>query len=127
MFSEVKKISERLDILVNNAGISGLEGRNDADQIIALRLAQADEMARGGPISTFLDGTLNTTDAGWRRMLAMAGAAGIPVPAHASALAYFDSYRSERLPQNLTQAQRDAFGAHTYVRIDRAGRTHSDW
>ena len=69
MFTEVKKISERLDILVNNAGISGLEGRNDAEEIIALRLAQADEMARGGPISTFLDGTVNTTDAGWRRML----------------------------------------------------------
>jgi 3-oxoacyl-[acyl-carrier protein] reductase len=69
MFTEVKKISERLDILVNNAGISGLEGRDDANQIIALRLAQADEMARGGPISTFLDGTVNTTDAGWRRML----------------------------------------------------------
>jgi 3-oxoacyl-[acyl-carrier protein] reductase len=69
MFNEMKKISPRLDILVNNAGISGLEGRNDADQIIALRLAQAEEMARGGPVSTFLDGTVNTTDAGWRRML----------------------------------------------------------
>ena len=58
----------RLDILVNNAGISGLEGRNDADQIIALRLKQAEEIARGGPVETFLDGTVSTTDAGWRRM-----------------------------------------------------------
>ena len=69
MFEEVARLTSRLDILVNNAGISGLEGRNDADQIIALRLRQADEIARGGPISTFLDGTVNTTDAGWRRML----------------------------------------------------------
>ncbi len=68
MFAEVRKISPRLDILVNNAGISGLEGRNDADQIIALRIKQADEIIRGGPVETFLDGTVNTTDAGWRRM-----------------------------------------------------------
>ena len=52
---------------------------------------------------------------------------GHPVPAHASALAYFDSYRTARLPQNLTQAQRDAFGAHTYERIDRPGTQHSTW
>ena len=69
MFEEVKKLEPRLDILVNNAGISGLEGRNDADQIIALRLKQAEEIARGGPVETFLDATVSTTDAGWRRML----------------------------------------------------------
>jgi 3-oxoacyl-[acyl-carrier protein] reductase len=69
MFEEVKRLVPRLDILVNNAGISGLEGRNDADQIIALRLKQAEEIARGGPVETFLDGTVNTTDSGWRRML----------------------------------------------------------
>jgi 6-phosphogluconate dehydrogenase len=63
----------------------------------------------------------------WRRSIARAASAGIAIPAHASALAYFDSYRSERLPQNLTQAQRDAFGAHTYERIDRAGAVHSEW
>jgi len=71
MFGEVAKLSPRLDILVNNAGISGLEGRNDADAIIALRLKQADEIAGGGPVTTFLDGTVNTSDAGWRRMLAV--------------------------------------------------------
>jgi 3-oxoacyl-[acyl-carrier protein] reductase len=68
MFEEVRKLTPRLDILVNNAGISGLEGRNDADQIIALRIKQADEIARGGPVETFLDGTVLTTDAHWRRM-----------------------------------------------------------
>jgi 6-phosphogluconate dehydrogenase len=64
---------------------------------------------------------------GWRRTTARAAVAGLPLPAHSSALAYFDSYRSARLPQNLTQAQRDAFGAHTYERVDRPGAVHSDW
>ena len=49
------------------------------------------------------------------------------MPCHAAALSYFDTYRSPRLPQNLTQAQRDAFGAHTYERIDRSGPQHSTW
>jgi 6-phosphogluconate dehydrogenase len=70
---------------------------------------------------------LMASQAAWRRTLSRAVAAGVPAPAHASALAYFDSYRSPRLPQNLTQAQRDAFGAHTYERIDQAGRHHSEW
>ena len=52
---------------------------------------------------------------------------GIPTPAFAAALAYYDGYRSERLPANLLQAQRDYFGAHTYHRIDREGVFHSDW
>lgn len=69
MFAEVRRLAPRLDILVNNAGISGLEGRNDVDQIIGQRLKQADEIARGGPVETFIDGTVHTTDAGWRRML----------------------------------------------------------
>ena len=53
--------------------------------------------------------------------------AGIPMLAHTTALGYFDSYRTARLPQSLTQAQRDAFGAHTYERIDRPGAVHSEW
>ena len=56
-----------------------------------------------------------------------ARAAGIPVPALSSSLAYYDAYRSARLPANLTQAQRDFFGAHTYRRIDRDGVFHTDW
>jgi 6-phosphogluconate dehydrogenase len=64
---------------------------------------------------------------GWRRTVARTAASGIPMPAHASALAYFDSYRTARLPQSLTQAQRDAFGAHTYERTDRPGAVHSEW
>ena len=66
---------------------------------------------------------------GWRRTVEMATAHGIPMPAMSASLAYFDSYRTAVLPQNLTQAQRDLFGAHTYQRIDRpdAGFVHSDW
>jgi 6-phosphogluconate dehydrogenase len=52
---------------------------------------------------------------------------GIPTPASSAALAYFDGYRSERLPANLLQAQRDYFGAHTYNRVDKEGIFHSDW
>jgi 6-phosphogluconate dehydrogenase len=64
---------------------------------------------------------------GWRRVVAAATAAGMAVPALSASLAYFDSYRSARLPQNLTQAQRDAFGAHKYERVERPGFIHSDW
>ena len=64
---------------------------------------------------------------GWRRLVAVAAERGVPIPAFSSALSYFDSYRSERLPANLIQAQRDYFGAHTYQRVDRPGTFHSDW
>jgi 6-phosphogluconate dehydrogenase len=64
----------------------------------------------------------------WRRAVALAQGFGIPVPAFAASLAYFDSYRTARLPQNVTQAQRDAFGAHTYERTDRLGTAiHTEW
>jgi len=52
---------------------------------------------------------------------------GVPMPALNAALSYFDAYRSERLPSNLTQAQRDYFGAHTYERIDEPGAFHTEW
>jgi 6-phosphogluconate dehydrogenase len=64
---------------------------------------------------------------GWRRVVSAAAAAGIPVPALSASLAYFDSYRTPRLPQNLTQAQRDAFGAHKYERVERPGFVHFEW
>jgi 6-phosphogluconate dehydrogenase len=65
----------------------------------------------------------------WRRVACFAANSGIPVPVMSACLNYFDSYRTERLPQNLIQAQRDAFGAHTYERVDRPawGFVHSDW
>jgi 6-phosphogluconate dehydrogenase len=64
---------------------------------------------------------------GWRRVVAASAAAGIPVPAIGASLAYFDSYRTARLPQNLTQAQRDAFGAHKFERVERPGFVHAEW
>ena len=72
---------------------------------------------------------LSEAEPGWRRTVVAATAAGIPVPATSASLAYFDSYRTARLPQNLTQAQRDYFGAHTYQRVDRAEAAfvHTDW
>jgi len=63
----------------------------------------------------------------WRNVVTTAVRLGIPTPAFSSALAYYDGYRSERLPANLLQAQRDYFGAHTYQRTDREGVFHSDW
>jgi 6-phosphogluconate dehydrogenase len=65
----------------------------------------------------------------WRRMVASAVQLGIPAPALASALSFYDGYRRERLPANLTQAQRDYFGAHTYERVDRPRGQffHTNW
>jgi 6-phosphogluconate dehydrogenase len=72
---------------------------------------------------------IRKTEQSWRKLIATAVRMGIPVPALSASLSYFDSYRSAQLPQNLTQAQRDYFGAHTYHRTDRpnAGAIHSDW
>jgi len=66
---------------------------------------------------------------GWRNVVSQAVCNGIPVPAFASALAYFDAFRTERLPANLLQAQRDYFGAHTYERLDkpRGEFFHTNW
>ncbi|WP_227982013.1 NADP-dependent phosphogluconate dehydrogenase [Nocardia spumae] len=63
----------------------------------------------------------------WRRVIATATMLGIPVPAFASSLSYYDALRAERLPAALTQAQRDFFGAHTYERVDAAGKFHTLW
>jgi 6-phosphogluconate dehydrogenase len=69
------------------------------------------------------------TQESWRRCTAFAQTSGIPVPAFSASLAYFDSYRTASLPQNLTQAQRDFFGAHTYERVDqpRGKFFHTNW
>lgn len=64
---------------------------------------------------------------GTRLVLSTAAANGIAIPAHAAALSYFDAFRSERMPLNVVQAQRDFFGAHTYERIDKEGVFHTQW
>jgi 6-phosphogluconate dehydrogenase len=63
----------------------------------------------------------------WRVAVSTAIKHGVAVPAFSASLAYFDSYRSARLPSNLLQAQRDFFGAHTYERIDKPGVFHTEW
>ena len=72
---------------------------------------------------------IRTSQKGWRNVIATAVKKGIPVPAFATALNFYDSYRSERLPANLLQAQRDYFGAHTYERVDkpRGEFFHTNW
>jgi 6-phosphogluconate dehydrogenase len=66
---------------------------------------------------------------GWRKAIQLAIELGIPTPAFSSALAFYDGYRTETLPANLLQAQRDYFGAHTYERVDqpRGKFFHTDW
>lgn len=73
--------------------------------------------------------TILTKESAWRLVVQAAAQLGIAVPAFSASLSYFDSYRRDRLPQNLTQAQRDYFGAHTYERIDKpAGEFfHTEW
>jgi 6-phosphogluconate dehydrogenase len=65
--------------------------------------------------------------ASWRRIVADAALAGIPTPAFASSLSYFDALRRDRLPAALIQGLRDNFGAHTYQRVDREGSFHTLW
>ena len=70
---------------------------------------------------------INTRQESWRFVIKCAIEMGIPMPAMSASLAYYDSYRSERLPANLIQAQRDFFGAHTFERTDKQGTFHADW
>ena len=74
----------------------------------------------------FTDIIKNTQD-NWRVAVSAAVEYGVAVPAFSASLAYFDSYRSARLPSNLLQAQRDFFGAHTYERVDKPGVFHTEW
>ena len=70
---------------------------------------------------------IQARQAAWRAVIQTAVGSGIPVPGLAASLAYFDAYRTGRLPANLTQAQRDFFGSHTYRRIDKDGVFHTEW
>ena len=70
---------------------------------------------------------IESSQSDWRFVVQTAISLGIPVPALSGSLSYYDAYRSATLPANLTQAQRDYFGAHTYRRTDRDGVFHTDW
>jgi 6-phosphogluconate dehydrogenase len=80
-------------------------------------------------LDPFFKETIEAAQDGWRRVCAAAIVNGVPAPAFTTALSYFDGYRSERLPANLLQAQRDYFGAHTYERVDRPRGEffHTNW
>jgi len=80
-------------------------------------------------LDDYFTNKIDQTQSAWRDVIAVAVNNGIPVPAFSSALAYYDSYRAERLPANLLQAQRDYFGAHSYERVDQPqGKFfHSQW
>jgi 6-phosphogluconate dehydrogenase len=80
-------------------------------------------------LDPFFENAIGNAQPAWRRVVATAAKLGIPMPAISAALAYYDGYRSERLPANLLQAQRDFFGAHTYERVDkpRGEFFHTNW
>lgn len=78
-------------------------------------------------LAPFFRDAINSRQATWRHVLETAIRLGIPTPAMSASLAYYDAYRSARLPANLIQAQRDYFGAHTYQRIDKEGIFHTGW
>ena len=80
-------------------------------------------------LDPFFKNAVETSQAAWRRVIVASVNLGIPMPAISSALAFYDGYRSERLPANLLQAQRDYFGAHTYERVDKARGEffHTNW
>jgi 6-phosphogluconate dehydrogenase len=80
-------------------------------------------------LDPFFRKAIKDSQRSWRKIVSLAARKGIPVPAFSTALAFYDSYRSERLPANLLQAQRDYFGAHTYERLDqpRGQFFHTNW
>jgi len=80
-------------------------------------------------LDNFFSGVLNQYEASWRHAIIHAIGFGVPTPAFSTALAFYDGYRTERLPANLLQAQRDFFGAHTYERVDqpRSQFFHTNW
>jgi 6-phosphogluconate dehydrogenase len=80
-------------------------------------------------LDPFFTNALKKAQDGWRRTIALGATLGIPTPTFSNALAFYDSYRSARLPANLLQAQRDYFGAHTYERVDKPRKEffHTNW
>ncbi|WP_340017738.1 NADP-dependent phosphogluconate dehydrogenase [Paenibacillus sp. FSL H3-0457] len=78
-------------------------------------------------LDPYFQNIIESYQGAWREVVAAAVKQGVPVPGFSSALSYYDSYRTERLPANLLQAQRDYFGAHTFQRVDKEGSFHFQW
>ncbi|XP_030760208.1 6-phosphogluconate dehydrogenase, decarboxylating [Sitophilus oryzae] len=88
----------------------------------------ADKNLRSLLLAPFFIDAINKAQSGWRNVVSTAVTLGIPTPALSTALAFYDGYRSERLPANLLQAQRDYFGAHTYELLGQEGKfVHTNW
>ena len=129
----MRTMSERQRWQLDLAGIAGIW--RGGCIIRARFLKHITEAYRANPaldnlmLAPFFQQVLNRSQMAWRQVVAQAVTAGIPVPAFSASLAYYDSLRTERLPANLLQAQRDFFGAHSYERVDRpAGQWfHTDW
>ena len=75
----------------------------------------------------YFAGEIGKSVESWRRIVSFSALTGVPIPAFASSLAYYDGVRAAELPANLIQGQRDFFGAHTYKRVDREGTFHTLW
>ena len=75
----------------------------------------------------YFKNAIENAEKSWRNVVAQAAINGLPTPAFASSLSYFDGLRSKRLPAALIQGQRDYFGAHTYQRVDQPGAFHTLW
>ena len=79
-------------------------------------------------VFNYFQNAIHKCQAGWRNVVSTAVKLGIPTPCFSTALAFYDGYRSNRLPANLIQAQRDYFGAHTYELLDAPGKfIHTNW
>jgi 6-phosphogluconate dehydrogenase len=88
---------------------------------------QADASAPNLLLHQFFREAVKQAEPSWRKMVALAVENGVPTPAFSSALAYYDGMRRARGPANLLQGLRDYFGAHTYARLDRPGKFHTQW
>lgn len=87
----------------------------------------ADASAPNLLLHQFFRDAVKKAEPNWRKMAALAVECGVPIPAFSSALAYYDGMRRARGPANLLQGLRDYFGAHTYARLDRPGKFHTQW
>ncbi len=132
-FDLIKTVSEKFDWNINSADAariwrSGCIIRSGFLDEIA-KAFESGEANESLMFSSYYVYNIKRCVPSLRKVVAVAASCGVPVPALASALSYFDSFRTERLPANLLQAQRDYFGAHTYERIDQPeGRFfHTDW
>ena len=132
-FQLMRAVSEENDWELNYGGIALMWRGGCIIRSVFLQNIR-DAFARDADITnllldSFFAEAVQKAQAAWRRVVAAAATLGIPMPATSAALAYFDGYRSERLPANLLQAQRDYFGAHTYERVDkpRGEWFHTNW